>query len=151
MFHCTDWYMPTFRDNLSLRSTRINQQRHTFWTAWSVTMGPKSCPSKLVKKTSNLRRVKALKSDKFIQNSAEVWNYKWLEVNSYFPDITPYNKWEIKGFGRAATATGLRLDDRRSIAQFPAKKSGLLVLENVQNATGAHPGSFTRFASVVLQ
>jgi len=52
-----------------------------------------------------------------------------------------------KRVGVAATATGLGLDDRRTIAPFPARKTGLLVLENVQNATGAHPVSFIRFAN----
>jgi hypothetical protein len=51
-----------------------------------------------------------------------------------------------KRVGSAATAMALELSERRTIAPFPARKSGLLVLENVQNASGAHPGSFTRFA-----
>ena len=144
MFHCVDWYTRTFRDNLSVRSSKVNEQRHSFWTAWSLTMGPKFWPEKLVKKTTNLRRVKALKSDDFIQNSAEVWNPKCIRAKLFPRHYTAPVK-RNKRVGRAPTATELGLDDRRTIIPFPVRKSGLLVLENIQNVTGAQPGSFTKF------
>jgi hypothetical protein len=78
--------------------------------------------------------VKPLKIDDITtQQKSEITNV--LELNFYFPDITlqPPHPLQNKRIGKAATATGLRLDDRRNTAPFPATLSRLLVLENVQN------------------
>jgi len=106
--------------------------------------GTKILTWKVGKKTTNLRRVKALKSDDFIQNSAEVWNPKCIRAKLFPRHYTAPVK-RNKRVGRAPTATELGLDDRRTIIPFPVRKSGLLVLENIQNVTGAQPGSFTKF------
>ena len=74
-------FVQTFRDNLSIQSSRVKQSKYpSSWIARPLKKGPISCPETSVRNYHCMPR-KMSQERNFISTATQAWNHKYVRVS----------------------------------------------------------------------